>query len=391
MSHADDMMISIRGDIPKSIPYAPRFDIWFNAHQYRGTLPEIYADCSDPLDVSRRIGVAGHMVVPDYVRPEEPEDMYDRGIGIYHLTQVPYRAVMKGIDRTVSEHDGTTDVCYRTPKGTVTVSYSFTEDMRRSGSTISWVNRHAIQSPDDYEPLSYIFDHLDVEPSYSGLESMIRKTGGDALIVANGSMPASPMQYIMRDLMGMTELFMAMADEPVRLGKLADAIGGYFERLMPVAAACPAEVILLGANTDATITYPPFYEEHILPWLSRFTGMAHDRGKYVAIHADGENKGLFELYRQSGIDILEAVAPSPMTTNSIREILSLSEGMTVWGGIPSVILMPDWQEDDFRAYMEDVLDAVRGRSRFILGVSDTTPPDAVFERLLTIRDMCRNA
>ena len=309
MSHADDMMTSVRGDIPKSIPYAPRFDIWFNAHQYRGTLPEIYADCSNPLDVSRRIGVAGHMVVPDYVRPAEPEDMYDRGIGIYHLAQVPYRVVMKGIDRTVSEHDGTTDVCYRTPKGTVTVSYSFTEDMRRSGSTISWVNRHAIQSPDDYRPLSYIFDHLDVEPSYSGLESMIRKTGGDALIVANGSMPASPMQYIMRDLMGMTEFFMAMADEPGRLGKLADAIGGYFERLMPVAADCPAEVILFGANTDATITYPPFYEEHILPWLSRFTGMAHDRGKYVAIHADGENKGLFELYRQSGIDILEAVAP----------------------------------------------------------------------------------
>ena len=390
MSHADDMMTSVRGDIPKSIPYAPRFDIWFNAHQYRGTLPEIYADCSNPLDVSRRIGVAGHMVVPDYVRPAEPEDMYDRGIGIYHLAQVPYRVVMKGIDRTVSEHDGTTDVCYRTPKGTVTVSYSFTEDMRRSGSTISWVNRHAIQSPDDYRPLSYIFDHLDVEPSYSGLESMIRKTGGDALIVANGSMPASPMQYIMRDLMGMTEFFMAMADEPGRLGKLADAIGGYFERLMPVAADCPAEVILFGANTDATITYPPFYEEHILPWLSRFTGMAHDRGKYVAIHADGENKGLFELYRQSGIDILEAVAPSPMTMNSIREILSLSEGMTVWGGIPSVILMPDWREDDFRAYMEDVIDAVKGRSRFILGVSDTTPPDAVFERLLTIRDMCRN-
>lgn len=389
MNHTGDLIKAIRGEVSKRIPYAPRFDIWFNAHRYRGTLPDVYADCTTPLDVARRIDVPGHMVIPDYVRPEEPGDMYDRGIGIYHLSQVPYRVSMKGIERTVSEHDGTTDVQYRTPKGTISVSFAFTEDMRRSGSTISWISRHAIQSPEDYEPLTYIFDHLEVEPSYDSLVTLIKETGDDALIVANGSMPASPMQYIMRDLMGMTDFFMAMADEPVRLGKLADALGGYFERIMPVAAACPSEVILFGANTDATITYPPFYEEHILPWISRFTGMAHDRGKYVAIHADGENKGLFDLYRQSGIDILEAVAPSPMTMCCIREILAFSGGMTVWGGIPSVILMPDWRENDFQSYMEDVIDAIRGRSRFILGVSDTTPPDAVFERLLTIRDMCR--
>ncbi len=77
-------------------------------------------------------------------------------------------------------------------------------------------------------------------------------------------------------------------------------------------------MILFGANMDETITYPPFYETHILPWIRRFADMVHAAGKYVLIHADGENRGLFRLYRESGIDVLEAVATSPMTKSDIR-------------------------------------------------------------------------
>jgi hypothetical protein len=187
--------------------------------------------------------------------------------------------------------------------------------------------------------------------------------------------------------MDMNYFFFQLMDAPERLAKLAAAIGGYFERFMPLAAGCPVEVVIFGANTDETITYPPFYEEHILPWIQRFAGMAHERGKFVLIHADGENRGLFDLYRQSGIDVLEAVAPAPMTKTDIREILRRSEGMTVWGGIPSVILMPDYPAEQFERFMEETLAAIGNRSRFILGVSDTMPPDADFERLIRIRDM----
>ena len=156
---------------------------------------------------------------------------------------------------------------------------------------------------------------------------------------------------------------------------------------MPVAASSPGEVVMFGANTDETVTYPPFYEEHIMPWIARFSDLAHKNGKYVLIHADGENQSLFALYHQSGIDILEAVATSPMTKSDIHEVFEKTDGMTVFGGIPSVMLMPEYNEKDFERFMETTLDAIGGRSRFILGVSDTTPPDAEFERLIRIRDM----
>lgn len=388
MGHRTDMLQSINGNIPARLPYAPRFDLWFNAHQHRGTLPEEYRDCRVPLDISRRLGVGAHLIVPDYLRPECQEQMYDRGIGVYHLPQVPYRVSMRGVERKVEEDGGVTSVTYRTPKGTVSVEYEFTTDMRNAGTSISWMRKHAIASEDDYAPVAWLFEHMDVEPEYGGLEKLIGDAGEDGLVVANGCMPGSPVQYVMRDLMEMNYLYMQMFDNPEGMRALSDAIGGYFERLMPVSAACPAEAILFGANMDETITYPPFYEEHIMPWIRRFADLAHAAGKKVLIHADGENRALFDLYRQSGIDILEAVAPAPMTKTDIHEILERSGGMTVWGGIPSVILMPDtFPETEFERYMEGVLKAVGKRSRFILGISDTTPPDADFSRLARIRDM----
>jgi len=260
--------------------------------------------------------------------------------------------------------------------------------MRRAGISISQITKTVITSEEDFEPLIFLFEHIEVEPHYDELERMISMAGEDALVVAGASLPASPMQFIMRDLMDITSFFYAMNDIPYKLKALENAIGGFFEQLMPVAAECPSEVILFGANTDETITYPPFYEKHIMPWIIRFADMAHEHGKFVLIHADGENQALFDLYRQSGIDILEAVATSPMTKSDIHEVLEKTNGITVWGGIPSVILMSDsCSEEAFKAFMLETLDAVGKGPRFILGVSDTTPPDAEFSRLLTIRDM----
>jgi hypothetical protein len=387
MAHKTDVLKTIRGVFPGKLPYAPRFDIWFNAHQYRGTLPKEFTGCANPLEAARKIGVGGHMAVPDLIRTENPEQMDDRGIGIYNIPQVPYRIHLRKFERRVEKDGFTTKVTYRTPKGAVRVGYEMTEDMKRSGTTISWITEHAIKSGEDYAPLIFLFENLEVKPKYDGMQSMIDSAGEDAVVVATASMPGSPMQHIMRDLIDITSFYMEMYDRPDELKALADAIGSYFEKLMPIAASSPGEILLFGANTDETITYPPFYEKHIMPWISRFSSMAHEKGKFVLIHADGENQSLFDLYHHTGIDILEAVAPAPMTKSDIHEVLEKTEGMSVWGGIPSIILMPDYPEEEFERFMKKLLVAVDSRPQFILGISDTTPPDADFGRLLRIRDM----
>jgi hypothetical protein len=44
-------------------------------------------------------------------------------------------------------------------------------------------------------------------------------------------------------------------------------------------------------------------------------------------------------------------------------------------------------DPEFEAFMKSLFREIAPGDRFILGVSDTTPPDAKFERLLRITEM----
>lgn len=42
MNHKQRMLMAARGEIAGRIPYAPRFDLWYNSNAYRDQLPEKY-------------------------------------------------------------------------------------------------------------------------------------------------------------------------------------------------------------------------------------------------------------------------------------------------------------------------------------------------------------
>jgi 5-methyltetrahydrofolate--homocysteine methyltransferase len=82
----------------------------------------------------------------------------------------------------------------------------------------------------------------------------------------------------------------------------------------------------------------------------------------------------------------EAVCPHPMTKLTIEEYYRWwADEMTIFGGIPSNILLADSASDDeFEAYLDFLFKSIAPGRRFVLGIADTTPPDAVFERLVRI-------
>jgi hypothetical protein len=62
--------------------------------------------------------------------------------------------------------------------------------------------------------------------------------------------------------------------------------------------------------------------------------------------------------------------------------------VTIFGGVPSVALLENSMTDsEFERFMKNLFREIVPGDRFILGVSDTTPPDAKFERLLRITEM----
>jgi uroporphyrinogen-III decarboxylase len=129
----------------------------------------------------------------------------------------------------------------------------------------------------------------------------------------------------------------------------------------------------------------------MMPTLQKFSDLLHSRGKLLLCHCDGENRGLLDLIRESGIDVAEAICPYPMTKVTLPEARRAFQGkVTIFGGIPSVALLESSMSDDeFETFMTKLFEDISPGDRFILGISDTTPPDARFDRLLRITERVR--
>jgi hypothetical protein len=85
------------------------------------------------------------------------------------------------------------------------------------------------------------------------------------------------------------------------------------------------------------------------------------------------------------------VCPQPMTKVTIGEVKRAFRGkVTIFGGVPSVALLEEsLSEEAFEQFMKNLFAEIAPGDRFILGISDTTPPNAKFERLLRITEMVR--
>lgn len=121
--------------------------------------------------------------------------------------------------------------------------------------------------------------------------------------------------------------------------------------------------------------------------------MFHTWGKLLICHCEGEDQSFLYLIAKSGTDIAEAICPQPMTKVTISEVRKAFKGkVSIYGGVPAVALLEQSMSDEeFERFMKNLFREIVPGDRFILGVSDTTPPDAKFERLFCITEMvCRS-
>jgi hypothetical protein len=389
------MLAVLQGRPADRMPWVPRLDLWYNARRRAGTLPPRFRGAS-LRELTDALGWGYHAVIPNFkdvrvrdVRVRDlrgSEDEVHRALGIYSLRTMPVRTVLDGVRFEAHQKGDETRVTYETPAGTVTTTVLYDESMRRAGITITHITEYAIKSPADYRPVSYLFEAARVEENPDGYREFRDYVGDRGLAVGFLSLAASPMHLLQRELMPLERFFLELYDHPAELAACAGSIGGYFRGLFAAAAESPAEMLLLGANYDARVTYPPFFREHIQPWLAELAGLLHARHRYLLTHTDGENRGLLDCYLDSGFDVADSVCPRPMTSLSLAEVRERFGGrITIMGGIPSVSLLPDSMNDrQFEEFLDRFFADLGTGDHLVLGISDTTPPAAELDRLLEI-------
>jgi hypothetical protein len=266
-----------------------------------------------------------------------------------------------------------------------------TEEMLDAGASVAWVSEHPVKTPRDMKVVAHIFAHLEVQPRYQDFLAWEAEVGDEGVAVAYTSTAACAMHHILKELMPTEEFFFAQHDEPALIDELAEAVGNWYQQIRRVGAESPAEIVLLGANYDDSITSPPFFRKYILPELRSYGEQLHARGKLLLTHTDGENRRLMPLYLEAGFDIADSVCPAPMTRLSFEDFRQgFADRIAIWGGIPSVLFCEGSASfEQFRTCVDDLLARHAGESRWIVGVSDMVTADAEFDRLCYITEkMC---
>lgn len=387
LSHKQRILMAVRGELPDLLPYAPRIDVWYNSHAFAGTLPERHKGRTQD-EISRAEGWALHKIIPDFTRPRKPEDtLHYWSLGVISLKETVFKyEFSSNVEIKVKSEGDTTHIEYHTPIGMVSSTAVYSDRMKAAGVSSKWISEHIIKEPGDYRIAGYLFDNIRLKPDYDDFDQWKQEIGQDGLAVAYVCGAASPMHHIQKYLLDDTNFHYHYHDHPREMRALSDSIAGLYNQAISIIADSPAEAVLWGANFDEMITYPPFFEKEIMPWIGKNSEILHAKGKVLVCHCDGENLGLMNLIRDSGMHVAEAICPFPMTKVRIEEYYQQwGETLTLFGGIPSNLLLAEsTTEAEFEAFLDHLFQAVAPGKRLILGIADTTPPNAVFDRLVRI-------
>ncbi len=384
MTWRERILRGIRGEPLDRVPWVPRLDLWYQANLRRGTLPERWRGFSLP-EILEDLGVGRHEVIPNFLDVEHPDEVADQALGLMHVRNQPYRLRFRRTERLVERDGDCYRVTWRTPVGSVSARVLHTEQMRRDGVTLLHTAERVVKSPDDYEVLAFIFEDIEVLPG--GRYDDFRASIGDSgVAVALANIAASPVHHLLKELVPYDQFYFDLHDHPDLIAETGRRMLGFFRSVVGACAQSSAEVVLLGANYDVMLTPPPFFAEHITPFLSEATATLHAAGKLVATHTDGENEGLLDQYLACGIDLADSVCPAPMTRLPLatyRE--AFGSRPAIWGGVCSSSVLPSsFTDAEFEAHLDEIIEAAGDFRGMIYSIADTTPPDASIERIRRI-------
>ncbi len=386
MNHRQRMLAAMRGEPTDQIPWAPRMELWNIAVRARGTAPPHLANM-DTAQLADALDFGCHAVRADYSMIRDPKDLALRGLGIDNHPDYPCR-VECSLPMEFRQEEGHYYTTIHAPAGDVTMHLRMTKEMAVEAVSLPFAEKYPICSPEDFEPVAQVFEHLQVIPTPQAYDSFHQRIGDRGVAVACGPLGCSPMHLLLHDVMSMQDFFLLYMDDRKALEELAARIEPFYDALLEATLRCNAEAIFWGANYDHQTTWPPFFQEQIMPWLQKVSEQAHAVGKLLLTHTDGESRLLLPLFAESHFDIADSVCPAPMTTCTLKEFREgIGPDKCVYGGIPCTILEDNTvSERDFEAHMDQMFAELGTGERLILGVSDNVTPGVSLSRLERVKE-----
>ena len=268
-----------------------------------------------------------------------------------------------------------------TPLGSLYEERVFNPDSYSYG-----IRKHLVKSPADFPIVEYLMDRLQCRPRWELFHAW-REALGD-LAFPYAQLPYSGSGYLMARYMPLEEAVFAVADEPDKLRRLVTAINACNLRILDAIIDGPFEVMIISDNYDSNVQTRAFFDAYVRDYYTEVARRLHAKGKRLAVHVDGESRGVLGWLAECGVDCADAVTPAPMFSQSPAQMRAeAGPDLILSGGIPATVFGATGSDAAFVECVRRWLDTRLASPRLILAAGDQVPTDAPFRRIAMLPEL----
>ena len=246
---------------------------------------------------------------------------------------------------------------------------------------------HLVKSEEDLPALRYIYEHTSVEPDYAFADSRREQIGEQGVLLCY--LPKSPFMQLVALEAGISAVTFIENSVPDQLEETIGVMKGLFDKAARIAVESPAEVLMIPENLSSEVVGRRFFDRYVRSYQEEWVGEIRKAGKVSFVHMDGTLKGLLGREASTGVDVIEAMTPWPVGDLAVEEwsAVAVNPHTILWGGIPGSYFTPHVREEEFDRHVRNILDVMRSSPRYVLGVADQVPPDALESRVKRVADL----
>ena len=363
MSDPQAILLTGRRGTPTRVPYLPDLTLWYKWRQAHGGLPKAWQGYSLP-QVAHALGVSAWIV------------------------ERPWHAEHPGLAVETAQTENERSIRYETAAGTLTARWSLGPD----GDW--WQTEYPVKAFEDLPAAHAIIAArqyiLDAPPALGANSAPPTVEGAfpplqPASITAI-ELPMRPYSDLIHTLLGWGEGLMLLKGEgrPIILEMLA-LLEDKLAALTGEVAALPGDILLAPDNLDGQYISPRVFREQMAESYRRTAQSAHSQARRLVVHAGGPVRRLLPLLAETGVDVVEGIAPAPQGDASLAEARTAAgPSLILWGGIPQDYLLATRDPGEFEAAVREAARQAAEDDLAILGVADRVPVEADLTRLQVI-------
>jgi hypothetical protein len=346
------------GGQPDRVPWFGDLDYWASALIARGQRPEGFKESAAYIDWHRSLGV-----------------------GFYLQGYFPFRPVYEFEERLWRDgHRRYRELV--TPLGSLRECWEYLPESFAEAPV-----EHLVKSAEDLPALRYVYAHTRWEPAYEYGRQRLNDIGDQGILLCY--LPKSPFMHLVALEAGIAAVTFAEAEDPGGFAETLAVMKECFDRAAQLAIESPAEVLMIPENLSAEMIGPRFFEKYMRAYQEEWTGRIAAAGKHSFIHMDGTLKGLLREEASVGFTVIEAMTPAPVGDLPVEQWAHhAGHSRTVlWGGIPGVYFTAKVSDEEFDRHVSAVLNVMCSKPRYVLGVADQVPPDALESRVRRVEEL----